>query len=251
MSRKQRYASDAVKKNGTFVNPLALKNPAQESYADLIQESTITFCKGPAGTGKTYIAAYFALQALLHDEVRRVILTRPIIATEDIGYLPGDMLEKIHPYILPLLDAIEDHVGPTKAKELLNFGGVEIAPLAYMRGRSLNDAFVILDEAQNTTPEQMKMFLTRLGYNSRMVITGDSTQSDLQIPLNGLQWAADRLRGTNPDIGVMEFNSSHIVRNPLIESMLSHLDSSPRYTRPPVTEGAGRLVNMPRVNRLS
>lgn len=245
MSRKQRYASDAQKK-GTFVNQLILKNSAQEAYSDLINESTITFCRGPAGTGKTYIAAHHALQALLADEVRRVILTRPIVATEDIGYLPGDMLEKIHPYILPLLDAVEDHVGPTKAKELLNMGSIELIPLAYMRGRSLNDSFIILDEAQNTTPEQMKMFLTRLGYNSRMVITGDSSQSDLHIPLNGLQWASDRLRGTSEEIAVVDFGASNIVRNPLIEGMLAHLDGPTPQQQRRVTEGPGRLIDTSR-----
>lgn len=243
MSRKRYSAESATKKSGTYLNQMALKNSAQEAYAELLQESTVTFCKGPAGTGKTYIAAYYALQALLNEEVRRVILTRPIVAVEDIGYLPGDMLEKIHPYILPLLDAIEDHVGPTKARELLTMGHVEIVPLAYMRGRSINDAFIILDEAQNTTPEQMKMFLTRLGYNAKMVITGDSSQSDLQIPLNGLQWAADRLRGTNPEISVVEFASSNIVRNPLIESMLANLDTPPQRRDQRVTEGAGRLFS--------
>lgn len=247
MSRKQRYESEtAVKKSGTFLNKMNLKNSAQEAYADLLQESTITFCRGPAGTGKTYIAAYYALQALLNNEVRRVILTRPIVATEDIGYLPGDMLEKIHPYILPLLDAVEDHVGPTKAKEMLNFGSIELIPLAYMRGRSLNDSFIILDEAQNTTPEQMKMFLTRLGYNSKMVITGDSSQSDLQIPLNGLQWASERLKGTNADIAVVEFSASNIVRNPLIEGMLAHLDMPPNSKRREHAEGPGRLVDVNR-----
>lgn len=244
MSRKQRYVAES-KKTGTFLNNMTLKNSAQEAYADLLRESTITFCRGPAGTGKTYIAAYYALQALLNDEVRRVILTRPIVAVEDIGYLPGDMLEKIHPYILPLLDAIEDHVGPTKARELLNLGSIEIVPLAYMRGRSINEAFVILDEAQNTTPEQMKMFLTRIGYGSKMVITGDSSQSDLQVPLNGLQWASDRLKGTNSQVSVVEFAPSNIVRNPLIESMLAHLDSPPaKQSQSRVTEGPGRLINM-------
>ena len=252
MSRKQRYAADSsTKKSGTFLNQMTLKNSAQEAYADLLQESIITFGCGPAGTGKTYIAAYYALQALLNDEVRRVILTRPIVATEDIGYLPGDMLEKIHPYILPLLDAVEDHVGPTKAKELLNFGSIELIPLAYMRGRSLNDSFIILDEAQNTTPEQMKMFLTRLGYNSKMVITGDSSQSDLQVPMNGLRWASERLKGTNPAIAVVEFAASNIVRNPLIEGMLAHLDMPPgSVRRREQHDGPGRLVDISRTSRL-
>ena len=151
------------------------------------------------------------------------------------------MLEKIHPYVLPLLDAIEDHVGATKTRDLMTMGYVEIIPLAYMRGRSLNDAFIILDEAQNTTPEQMKMFLTRLGYNSRMVITGDSSQSDLKIPSNGLQWASDRLRGTNEAISVVEFGSSNIVRNPLIESMLHSLDAAPSSRDRMPREGVGKL----------
>ena len=248
MSRKQRYEADSsTKKSGTFLNQMTLKNSAQEAYASLLQESTITFSCGPAGTGKTYIAAYYALQALLNNEVRRVILTRPIVATEDIGYLPGDMLEKIHPYILPLLDAVEDHVGPTKAKEMLNFGSIELIPLAYMRGRSLNDSFIILDEAQNCTKSQMKMFLTRIGYNSKMVITGDTAQSDLSDPVNGLRWASDRLRGRNSKISVFEFDSKHIVRNPLIESMLANLDLDPTVARHSVRDETGGARVIPSI----
>ena len=252
MSRKRYSDENPVKKAGTYVNKMTLKNAAQEHYAETIQESTITFCYGKAGTGKTYIAAHYALQALLSGEIRRIILTRPIVATEDIGYLPGDMLEKIHPYILPLLDAIEDHVGPTKAKELLNNGQVEIIPLAYMRGRSINESFILLDEAQNTTPEQMKMFLTRLGYDSKMVITGDASQSDLHIPVNGLTWAAEKLVGKSSQISVVDFGHAATVRNPLIEDMLVHLESPPaRPATQRVTEGAGRLIDVTRSRLLT
>ena len=224
MSRKARYAK-ADQENGTYVKTLTPKNSSQEFYMDTIREMTVTLCTGPAGTGKTYLATYVALEALLNNEVDKVVLTRPMIACEDVGYLPGDMMDKIHPYLMPLFDAIESHVGPTKAKELLNFGRVEVLPLAYMRGRSLNRAFVILDEAQNTATEQMKMFLTRLGYDSKMVVNGDAGQSDLPKGLqNGLNWAVGKLLGVDPQIGCVEFSSKHIVRNPLISKMLQHLE---------------------------
>ena len=233
MGRK-RYID--VNKPSVFLNPFKPKNGLQEHYISTMQESTITFGLGPAGTGKTYLAVYIALEALLNKEVERVVLTRPIVATEDIGFLPGDMHEKINPYIRPLFDAIEDHVGQTKAKELLALGSIEVVPLAFMRGRSLNRAFIVLDEAQNTTPEQMKMFLTRIGYDSKMVINGDKTQCDLNprdVPVNGLAWASDRLTGKSEQISVVEFSSRHIVRNPLIEDMLQHLETPPaREERP-------------------
>ena len=235
MGRKRYTGAD--KAESIYVKELKPKNSAQEYYMSMIRESTITFGLGPAGTGKTYVAVALALEALLDKTVDKVILTRPIIATEDIGYLPGDMNEKIHPYIMPLFDAIEDHVGPTKARELLAYGRIEVLPLAFMRGRSLNKSFLLLDEAQNTTPEQMKMFLTRLGYDSKMVITGDERQSDLKIPMNGLVWASDRLGGTTPEISVCTFASKNIVRNPLIEKMLQHLEGpEPRFF-----ETVGRL----------
>jgi phosphate starvation-inducible protein PhoH len=380
-----------VSTKGMYVKELKPKNQAQDLYMSMIRESTVHFGLGPAGTGKTFIAVYLALDALLKNEVEKVILTRPIVAVEDIGYLPGDMSEKIHPYVMPLFDAIEDHLGPTKAKDLLNSGRIEVLPLAYMRGRSLNkcvtadslvtladgsqiriddllvkyeagekivvksfnhdtgkvedspisyafkqpceekllkltledgtvlkvtkdhklfvrnfqpidigslkdgdvldggtvgyleaqdisngdillnlehykefgfygvspngvklieeidpedvyditvpgnhnfflnnilshNCFIILDEAQNTTVEQMKMFLTRLGYDSKMVVTGDSSQSDLKVDVNGLEWASRKLAGKTGEITVSEFTSKNIVRNPLIGVMLKHLD---------------------------
>ena len=224
MSRKARYTK-ADQENSLFIKRLEAKNSQQEFYMDTIQEMTVTLCTGPAGTGKTYLATYAALEALHNKEVDKIILTRPIVACEDIGYLPGDMMEKIHPYLMPLFDAVESHVGPTRAKEMLNFGRIEVIPLAYMRGRSLNRAFVLLDEAQNTTIDQMKMFLTRLGYDSKMVVNGDSGQPDLPKGIeSGLGWAHDRLLGCDGEIGCVEFTAKHIVRHPLIAKMLQHLE---------------------------
>jgi phosphate starvation-inducible PhoH-like protein len=223
MSKQKRYQSPT--NPNLFLNPLHPKNEAQKQYLNTLREMTVTFCSGPAGTGKTYLAVYLALEALLAQDIRKIILTRPLVATEDIGYLPGDMNEKIHPYVMPLFDAVESHVGPTKARDLFSDNRLEVLPLAYMRGRSLNEAFLILDEAQNTTKEQIKMFLTRLGYDSKVVITGDVTQSDLPKHIdNGLGWAIDRLTGVNPKIGVVSFSSNDIVRNPLIETIIRHLD---------------------------
>ena len=220
--KKYNHSSDA----DLFLKQLNLKNQSQQFYADMIEEMTVTFCVGPAGTGKTYIAAYYALKALLIDKtIDKVILTRPIVAVEDIGFLPGDMNEKIHPYILPLLDSIEAHIGSARTKELITDGRLEIIPLAFMRGRSLNRALILGDEMQNSTKEQIKMFLTRLGYNSKMVITGDVTQSDLPSHVtSGLAWAVDKLKGRVPEIGFTEFAMRDIVRNPLIGKMLQHLE---------------------------
>lgn len=226
MGRK-RYTDGGNKTPSFFIRDLTPKNDIQAYYISTIKESTVTFCTGPAGTGKTFIAAYIALDALLRDEIDKVILTRPIVAIEDIGYLPGTFEEKIHPYVLPLFDAIDMHVGPTKARDLLSTGRIEVLPLAYMRGRSLNNSFLILDEAQNTTQEQMKMFLTRIGYGSKICVTGDATQSDLKGQQNGLSWAVERLKGAVEDITVVEFNATNIVRHPLIETMLARLAGQP------------------------
>lgn len=222
-TRKKRY--EKPKQSGFFINDIHPKNASQQFYLDCLIESRVTFCLGPAGTGKTYIAAYVALQKLFEGSVKKIIITRPLVATEDIGYLPGTLEEKIHPYLLPLLDAFEDHIGPTKTLELVEDHTIEVCPLAFMRGRSLNNSFLILDEAQNVTREQMKMFLTRIGYKTSVAVNGDSSQSDLDKPLeNGLSWAVDRLSGVHSDIAVAEFSRSDIVRDPLIETMLINLE---------------------------
>lgn len=222
---KKRYQRP-VEGTGLFVRSLQFKNSTQQYYVNTMREMTVTFCSGPAGTSKTFLSSYVALEALLAGDIDKIILTRPLVATEDIGYLPGDMNEKIHPYVLPLLDAFEMHIGATRTKDLLADGHLEVLPLAYMRGRSLNRSFLILDEAQNSTKEQIKMFLTRLGYDSKIVINGDSSQSDLPKHLeNGLDWAMHRLTGIDPSIGIVEFKDQHIVRHPLIGTMIKHLDS--------------------------
>lgn len=211
-----------------FLNNFHPKNEAQQHYLSTLRESTVTLCSGPAGTSKTFIAIYVALESLLNQSTSKIVLTRPIVPTEDLGYLPGDMNEKIHPYLMPLFDAVEIHVGPTKARELLD-ERIELLPLAYMRGRTLRNAVMILDEAQNSTRDQMKMFLTRMGECSKMFINGDVTQNDLPKHVeSGLSWAIERLTGTDPEIGVVTFGSSHIVRHPLIGKMLAHLEGSER-----------------------
>jgi len=228
MKRNKRYSEGEAQQtnsNGIFLRPLQAKNDVQKYYLDTMRDSTITFGLGPAGTGKTFLAVYVALEKLLNREIDKIVLTRPIVAVEDIGYLPGTMDEKIHPYVLPLLDALEIHIGAVKTRELIEKGAIEVNPLAYMRGRSLNRSVVILDEAQNTTREQMKMFLTRLGYDSQFIITGDASQSDIPNPKdNGLAWAAGRLLGKDPSIAAIEFAHKNIVRNPLIATMLKHLE---------------------------
>ena len=162
---------------GKTVRPKTL---GQKKYVDAVRSNTMVFCIGPAGSGKTYLAMACAIEAFLTGTVRRLILARPAVeAGERLGFLPGDLAAKIDPYMRPLYDAMFEMLGPDETHDLMERGTIEVAPLAYMRGRTLNDAFVVLDEAQNTTPEQMKMFLTRLGFNSKMVITGDVTQTDL------------------------------------------------------------------------
>lgn len=229
MTRKRRYDNQDDTSN-VFVKPITPKNETQKFYMDTISEMTITLCSGPAGTAKTYISAWMALHELLvTKKVSKIILTRPIVACEDIGFLPGDMKEKIHPYLMPLFDSLEAHIGVSKLSELLALGVIEILPLAFMRGRSLNNSFIILDEAQNTTEDQMKMFITRIGFNSKMVINGDANQSDIESKLNrgevtGLQYALDRLSGADREIGVVRFGSHEIVRNPLISRIIGRLE---------------------------
>ena len=193
------------------------KTANQKHYVDAIDENTITFGIGPAGTGKTYLAMAKAVAALQSKEVNRIILTRPAVeAGEHLGFLPGTLSEKIDPYLRPLFDALHDMIDQDSIPRLMQTGVIEVAPLAYMRGRTLNDAFIILDEAQNTTPEQMKMFLTRLGFGSRMVVTGDVTQTDLPSGAkSGLKVIRDILADID-DIAFVELSSQDVVRNSLV-----------------------------------
>lgn len=202
---------------GKTVRP---KTDGQKRYVDAIAAHTVTFGVGPAGTGKTYLAMAMAVAALKRKEVSRIILTRPAVeAGESLGFLPGSLTEKIDPYLRPLYDALLDMIDVEKSAKLIESGVIEIAPLAYMRGRTLNDSFIILDEAQNTTPRQMKMFLTRLGFNSRIVVTGDITQIDLPVGASGLRQVRDILT-TIKDISFCELSGKDVVRHKLVQQIV-------------------------------
>lgn len=201
--------------------PIIPRNANQAKLAASFREHDLTFALGPAGTGKTYIAIAMAVAALKNKLVRKIILSRPAVeAGEKLGFLPGDMKDKIDPYLQPLYDALEDMLPAIKLKEYIDGNVIQIAPLAFMRGRTLNDAVVVLDEAQNTTKHQMKMFLTRLGMNSKMIITGDVTQIDLPRHVrSGLLQALHILKGVN-GIGLIEFGKKDIVRHPLVQQIV-------------------------------
>jgi phosphate starvation-inducible PhoH-like protein len=203
---------------GRHVRPKTL---GQKRYVDAIRENTLVFSVGPAGTGKTYLAMACAVESLMSGAVRRIILSRPAVeAGERLGFLPGDLAAKVDPYLRPLYDALYEMLGPEETARLMERHTIEIAPLAYMRGRTLNDAFVVLDEAQNTTPEQMKMFLTRLGFNSKMVITGDVTQVDLGDGRgSGLKVVHDILVDID-DIAFLEFTSADVVRHRIVAAIV-------------------------------
>jgi phosphate starvation-inducible PhoH-like protein len=200
---------------------IAPKTVVQKRYVDAIRSSTVTFGIGPAGTGKTYLAIALAVAALSEKQVGRLILTRPAVeAGERLGFLPGDMLAKVDPYMRPLFDALYDTMDPDRLTAYMERGTIEVAPLAFMRGRTLNDSFIILDEAQNTTPEQMQMFLTRLGFGSKMVVTGDITQIDLpREQASGLIQVRDILRDVD-GIGVVEFGHEDVVRHKLVQRIV-------------------------------
>ncbi|MFM6981023.1 MAG: PhoH family protein [Micrococcales bacterium] len=196
------------------------KTAGQKAYVDAIDQNTVVFGIGPAGTGKTYLAMAKAVQALQSKEISRIILTRPAVeAGERLGFLPGTLNEKIDPYLRPLFDALHEMLDPETVPKLMASGTIEVAPLAYMRGRTLNDSFVILDEAQNTTPEQMKMFLTRLGFNSKMIITGDITQIDLPGGTSGLRSAVQILSQVD-DMNFSYLTSADVVRHTLVTKIV-------------------------------
>ena len=197
------------------------KTLGQKAYVDAIKGNTCTFAVGPAGTGKTYLAIAMAVVAMKNKEIERIILTRPAVeAGEKLGFLPGDLAQKVDPYLRPLYDALHDMLGVDAYQRLVERGAIEVAPLAYMRGRTLNDAFIILDEAQNTTSEQMKMFLTRMGMGSKMVITGDVTQIDLPAgKKSGLVEALEVLKGVE-DIGIVKLTHRDVVRHELVQAIV-------------------------------
>jgi phosphate starvation-inducible protein PhoH and related proteins len=228
---------DILSSRGRTIRPKTLN---QKRYVDAIDNHTIVFSIGPAGTGKTYLAMAKAVKALQAKEVNRIILTRPAVeAGERLGFLPGTLYEKIDPYLRPLYDALHDMVDPDSIPRLLTAGTIEIAPLAYMRGRSLNDSFIILDEAQNTSAEQMKMFLTRLGFGSKIVVTGDVTQVDLPSgQVSGLRVVQDVLDGV-PDVYFCKLTAHDVVRHRLVADIVDAYD---RYDAARAAAEAGRLA---------
>ena len=227
--RNSDYSPDFLREDtlltyrGRAIRP---KTSGQKRYCDAIRNSTVTFAIGPAGTGKTYLAMAMAIAALKRKEIGRIILTRPVVeAGENLGFLPGTLDEKIDPYVRPLYDALYDMTDMEKGNQLISQGVIEIAPLAFMRGRTFNDAFLILDEAQNTTPEQLKMFLTRLGFGSKMVITGDVTQVDLPTGSSGLKGVRDILGGID-EISFIDLTGADVVRHNLVARIVRAYDEA-------------------------
>ena len=222
---KDAKAGDGVIIFGINGKPISARNANQKRMVDSFGRNDLTFALGPAGTGKTYIAIALAVWALKNKEARRIILSRPAVeAGEKLGFLPGDMKDKIDPYLQPLYDALEDMIPQIKLKEYMETGVIQIAPLAFMRGRTLNDAIIVLDEAQNTTTHQIKMFLTRLGMNAKMIVTGDVTQIDLpRSTASGLIHVLKVLKGV-PGIGRIDYDRKDIVRHPLVQRIVDAYD---------------------------
>ncbi len=233
---KDEYLGPALK---TSVIPRNLK---QRQYLRTIAEHDVVFAIGPAGTGKTYLAVAMAAAWLLSHKIKRIVLCRPAVeAGERLGFLPGDIAEKVNPYLRPLYDALYDILGYEKTEKMMERGMIEVAPIAFMRGRTLNDAFIILDEGQNTTSEQMKMFLTRIGFFSKAVITGDVTQIDLpQGKTSGLR-EAQRILGDVGEIGFMLFDEKDVVRHPIVQKIVAAYESETR-SREAATSGASEIA---------
>ena len=217
MSKQKNYENTPYTKN---INPL---NNRQEKYMAALKEYPVIFGVGSAGTGKTYIAVMQAIKEYEEHKIAKIVLVRPAVATEELGFLPGDLEEKLDPYLKPLFDALESRWGPRKVANMLNdTKEIEIAPLAFMRGRTFSNCVIILDEAQNITLDQMKMFLTRLGEQVKCIITGDLEQSDLPTN-NGLQWAIDKLKNCS-SVQIIHFNQGHVVRSELVKEILHYLE---------------------------
>jgi phosphate starvation-inducible protein PhoH and related proteins len=234
-----RILEDVVWRNRSL--KVAPKTVNQKRYVDAIREATVTVGIGPAGTGKSFLAVAMAVAALSRREVNRIVLTRPAVeAGERLGFLPGDVMAKVDPYLRPLFDALYDMLEPERVNQHLERGVIEIAPLAFMRGRTLNDSFIILDEAQNTSPEQMKMFLTRLGFNSKMVVTGDITQIDLPTDQrSGLVIIGDILKDVE-DIEFVRFGSEDVVRHKLVQRIVAAYNEYAEKQAPALRERAAR-----------
>lgn len=239
MSKKQRYVqpvpAESAGQTIKMKYKLTPKNDNQKAYLASLRSKPLTICNGPAGTGKTFIVTYVALEKLISNEVDKIVITRPIVqAGEDLGFLPGNLEEKIDPYLKPIIEAMESHIGSTMLKKLIEAGKIEMAPLAFMRGRTINKAFVILDETQNTTSEQIVMFVTRMGFNSVFAVNGDTSQTDLKKPRDaergwctGLEHAIRQLTGRDSDIDYIKFFGSDSVRNPLVTRALDYFSSPP------------------------
>jgi phosphate starvation-inducible protein PhoH and related proteins len=232
---------------GVGRRPIGPRGLAQKRYVEAIRSHDLTFGIGPAGTGKTYLAMACAVSALHERKVKRIVLTRPAVeAGEKLGFLPGDLAEKVNPYLRPLYDALNDMMDLDRAQGLLSRGQIEVAPLAFMRGRTLNDSFVILDEAQNTTGEQMRMFLTRLGYNSKAVVTGDVTQVDLPEGKSSGLAEAEHLLGGIPGLAFCRFTDVDVVRHPLVQKIVvayEERDARWRAAGIPVPRQSSRAVD--------
>lgn len=221
-------------------NKIEPKNKNQKEFLNAIVEKSIVFAIGSAGSGKTFLGAAKALEYLDFGFVDRIVIVRPVVATEDIGYLPGDIKEKLDPYLLPLMDAFITLSNPKRIQDLERTGEIEIAPLAFMRGRTFSAAFIILDEAQNTTIEQMRMFLTRFGEGVKVVITGDLSQSDI-VGTNGLQWAVEKLAACS-SVHIVKYSNSDVVRSALVRDILKYIDEPNDKSKKNTDEPVSRVV---------